>query len=68
MNCPQLISKFKHRVLKTMYREKLSYKKAARQFKILYDKRVASWEQIYLAEDPKGLYMERRGRDSKGYP
>ncbi len=51
-----------------MYREKLSYKKAARQFKILYDKRVASWEQIYLAEDPKGLYMERRGRDSKGYP
>ena len=32
------------------------------------DKRVAAWERIYLEEGPEGLYIERRGRRSKGHP
>ena len=32
------------------------------------DKRVAAWERIYLEEGPEGLYIERRGRSSKGRP
>lgn len=55
-------------VVETMLRDKLSYKETARQFEIPCDKRVASWERIYLAEGPEGLYMERRGRGSKGRP
>lgn len=55
-------------VVETMLREKLSYMETARQFEIPCDKRVASWERIYLAEGPEGLYMERRGRGSKGRP
>ena len=46
--------------------EKLSYKEAARQFEVGDDKRVAAWERIYLEEGPEGLYIERRGRSSKG--
>ena len=42
-------------------REKLSYREAARQFEI-------NWERIYLEEGPEGLYIERRGRGSKGRP
>ena len=49
-----------------MQREHLSYKETARQFEVCDDKRVASWERIYLAEGPEGLYVERRGRGSKG--
>ncbi len=48
--------------------EKLSYKEAARQFEVSSDTRVASWERIYLEEGPEGLYIERRGRNSKGRP
>lgn len=57
---------FKQEVIETMMREKLSYKEAARQFNVCDDKRVASWERIYLEEGPAGLYIERRGRGSKG--
>ena len=49
-------------------REKLSYKEAARQFEVGDDKRVAAWERIYLEEGAEGLYIERRGRGSKGRP
>ena len=49
-------------------REKLSYKEAARQFAVSSDTRVAAWERIYLEEGPEGLYIERRGRRSKGRP
>ena len=59
---------FKQMVVETMMREKLSYCETARQFEIPCDKRVASWERIYLAEGPEGLYIERRGRGSKGRP
>ena len=57
---------FKQMVVETMMREKLSYCEAARQFEIPCNKRVASWERIYLTEGPEGLYIERRGRGSKG--
>lgn len=59
---------FKQMVVETMMREKLSYCEAARQFEISDRKRVAAWERIYLAEGPEGLYIERRGRGSKGRP
>ena len=60
--------KFKQMVVETMMREKLSYKEAARQFEVSSDTRVSSWERIYLMEGPEGLYIERRGRGSKGRP
>ena len=59
---------FKQQVVETMMQEKLSYKEAARQFEVGDDKRVAAWERIYLEEGPEGLYIERRGRSSKGRP
>ena len=57
---------FKQKVVETMHQENLSYKEAARQFEVSCDTRVASWERIYLTEGPEGLYVERRGRGSKG--
>jgi len=59
---------FKQKVVETMMREKLSYTEAARQFEVSDHSRVASWERIYLEEGPEGLYIERRGRSSKGRP
>ena len=59
---------FKQRVVETMMQEKLSYREAARQFDVNDHKRVASWERIYLEEGPEGLYVEHRGRGSKGRP
>ena len=59
---------FKQMVVETMMKEKLSYHEAARQFEVTDHKRVASWERIYLTEGPEGLYLERRGRGSKGRP
>ena len=59
---------FKQKVVETMQQEKLSYREAARQYEIGDDKRVAAWERIYLEEGPEGLYIERRGRSSKGRP
>ena len=59
---------FKQKVVETMMQEKLSYHEAARQFEIPCDKSVADWERIYLMEGPEGLYIERRGRRSKGRP
>ena len=55
-------------VVESMMRDKISYCEAARQFDICDHKRVASWERIYLMEGPEGLYIERRGRGSKGRP
>ena len=59
---------FKQEVVETMQREKLSYREAAREFEISDHNRVASWERIYLEEGAEGLYVERRGRSSKGRP
>ena len=59
---------FKQEVVETMQREKLSHKEVARLYGITAHDRVASWERIYLEEGPEGLYIERRGRGSKGSP
>ena len=59
---------FKQEVVETMQREKLSYQEVARLYGITAHDRVASWERIYLEEGPEGLYIERRGRGSKGSP
>ena len=61
-------SEFKQEVVETMMREKLSYRETARLYDISDDKRVAAWERIYLEEGPEGLYIERRGRGSRGRP
>ena len=59
---------FKQEVVETMMRERLSYHEAARQFDVSDHHLVASWERIYIEEGPEGLYVERRGRGSKGRP
>ena len=59
---------FKQMVVETMMRDKISYCEAARQFDVSNHHRVADWERIYLMEGPEGLYIERRGRGSKGRP
>ena len=59
---------FKQMVVETMERDKLSYLETARQFEISDKNRVAAWERIYLTEGADGLYIERRGRGSKGRP
>ena len=59
---------FKQEVVETMQREKLSYKEVAQQFEVSGHDRVKQWERIYLEEGPEGLYIERRGRGSKGRP
>ena len=51
-----------------MHREKLSYRETARQYNIPNHYLVAKWERIYLEEGPECLYIERRGRNSKGRP
>ncbi len=55
-------------VVETMMREKISYKEAARRFEISGHERIRQWERIYLTEGPEMLYVERRGRGSKGRP
>ncbi len=57
---------FKQMVVETMQKEGLSYSQAAREFEISNHHCVISWERIYLEEGPEGLYVERRGRSSKG--
>ena len=59
---------FKQEVVERMHREKLSYEETARLYGITAHDRVAAWERIYLEEGPEGLYIERRGRSSKGRP
>ena len=49
---------FKKLVVKTMQKERISYRETARQFEISDDKRVAVWEQIYLEEGPKGFAID----------
>ena len=58
---------FKQEVVETMMREKLGYHETAERFGIRH-KRVQDWERIYLEEGAEGLYIDRRGRNSKGRP
>ena len=55
-------------VAETIIRDKMSYREAARVFDVTNHHSVAEWERIYLTEGPEGLYIERRGRGSKGRP
>ncbi|GHV44228.1 hypothetical protein FACS189492_0220 [Clostridia bacterium] len=59
---------FKQKAIETMMKEKLSYNETERLFEINGQDRVRAWERIYLEEGPEGLYIERRGRGSKGRP
>ena len=59
---------FKQMVVETMIQERLSYRETAVKFGIGNHSHVANWERIYLMEGPEGLYVERRGRGSKGRP
>ena len=50
-------------------REKLSCHEAARRFELKGHNRVRHWERVYLEEGTEGLlYIEPRGRGSKGRP
>ena len=59
---------FKQMVAEAIIRDKMSYREAAKQFEVSNHHLVADWERIYLMEGPEGLYIERRGRGSKGRP
>ncbi len=59
---------FKQKVIEYMLGNKLSYNETEREFEISGQDRVRAWERIYLEEGPEGLYIERRGRGSKGRP
>ncbi len=59
---------FKQEVVDTMMREKLSCREAARRFELKGHNRVRHWERVYLEEGTEGLYIEPRGRGSKGRP
>ncbi len=59
---------FKQKVVETMIREKISYREASQRFEISGHEQIRKWERIYLTEVPEGLYVERRGRGSKGRP
>ncbi len=62
------MGEFKQMVVETMMREKISYREAAQRFEISGHEQIRKWERIYLTEGPEGLYIERRGRGSKGRP
>lgn len=59
---------FKQNVVETMRQERLSCRETARQFGIGNASHISHWERVYLEEGPEGLYIERRGRCSKGRP
>ena len=59
---------FKQMVAEAVIKDKLSYREAAKMFEVMDHHSVAKWERIYLTEGPEGLYVERRGRCSKGRP
>ena len=59
---------FKQMVAEAIIKDKMSYREAAKQFEVSNHHLVADWERIYLMEGPEGLYIERRGRGSKGRP
>ena len=59
---------FKKQVVEAVIQDGLSYQEAARIYEVQGHDRIQSWERIYLEEGPEGLYIERRGRGSKGSP
>ena len=66
-------AEFKGSVIMDMRENHLGYRETARKYKlgnsVCQGKNLAiKWERIYLEEGPEGLYIERRGRGSKGRP
>ena len=59
---------FKQKVVETMHKEKLSCREAAKEFNVSHHSIISGWERTYLEEGPEALYIERRGRKSKGRP
>ncbi len=58
---------FKQQVVETMRNEHWSCRATAAYFGI-HLRQVQDWERIYLEEGAGMLYVERRGRASKGRP
>ena len=64
----QYTGEFKQMVAEAVIKDKMSCREAARVFDVTNHHSVAKWERIYLTEGPEGLYIDRRGRSSKGRP
>jgi len=58
---------FKQSVIEEMRKSHLSQNETAVKYAVPRAV-IQSWERIYLEEGPEGLYIERRGRGSKGRP
>lgn len=65
---PKYDGAFKKQIVEEMREKGLSYREIARQYEIRGAHSVADWERIYLEEGPDGLFIEGRGRGSKGWP
>lgn len=63
----QYTGEFKQQAIEDMRENGLSQSEAASKYKITRSM-VQRWERIYLEEGREGLYVERRGRGSKGRP
>ena len=63
----QYTGDFKQQVIEDMRENGLSQSEVASKYKITRSM-VQRWERIYLEEGREGLYVERRGRGSKGRP
>jgi transposase len=60
--------KLKQTIIEDVRKNHLSYSEAMRKYGIGGKMSIQRWERIYLEEGPEGLYIERRGRNSKGRP
>ena len=65
---PKYDGAFKKQIVEEMREKGLSYREIARQYEIRGAHSVADWERIYLEEGPDRLFIEGRGRGSKGCP
>ena len=65
---PKYDGAFKKQIVEEMREKGLSYREIARQYEMRGAHSVADWERIYLEEGLDGLFIERRGRGSKGWP
>ena len=64
---PKYDGAFKKQIVEEMREKGLSYREIARQYEIRGAHSVADWERLYFEEGPDGLFIERRGRGSKGW-
>jgi len=59
---------FKQQVVEDVLKNKLGYREAMRKYGITGKVTIQKWERIYLENGVSGLYLDRRGRGSKGRP